>query len=266
MLNFTFPEIGKKLSLHNHSIFSDGASTLEEMVSAGKAAGLGVMGLSDHWVEPPYEGTDYLTWAMPHDKLGEYVDTLLELRKKYETENFKLKIGLEVDFFYENIDAVLNRLKDYPLDYMIGSVHYAGVFSVDHDIVDWMPLGEEEKDEICRTYWNKLKGAADCGKFDFIGHLDLPKKFGMIDNFSYYPQAMEVLDIIQKRSGAIELNTSGWFKQCKEQYPAQTLLQAAYQRNIPVVINADAHCADHVTRNFDEAALELKSAGYTVTE
>ena len=262
MLEFTYPGPGNGYSLHNHSILSDGADTLEEMVAAGKKAGLRVLGISDHWVEPPYDGTDYLSWAMPHEKLGEYVNTLLELRKKYEDENFSLKIGLEVDFFFENIQDVLADLQKYPLDYLIGSVHYTGIFSVDHDIADWVDLSEADIAEICEIYWQKVAGAADCGAFDFLGHLDLPKKFGLVDNSKYYPHALKVLDILQQRSGAIELNTAGWFKQCEEPYPALPLLAEACKRNIPVVVNSDAHCPEHVDRNFCQAYELLKEAGY----
>ena len=262
MLEFTYPGPGVGYSLHNHSVFSDGADTLETMVSAGKNAGLKVLGISDHWVEPPYAGTDYQTWAMPHDKLDEYVNTLLELRKKYEDENFSLKIGLEVDFFFENAQQVYERLMEYPMDYLIGSVHYSGVFSVDHDIVDWEPLSEDKKAEVCRIYWEKLAGAAEFGKYTFLGHLDLPKKFAMIDNSKYLDQAIRVLDMVQKKSGAIELNTSGWFKQCCEAYPAPAILAAACERQIPVSVNADAHCAAHLQRNFAEAYTMLRNIGY----
>ena len=262
MLDFLRSSPDKDISLHNHSIFSDGASTLEEMVAAAKNAQLKVFGMSDHWVVPPYDGTDYLTWAMPHGKLDEYVDTLLELRKKYEDEKFQLKIGLEVDFFFENISEVIKKLQRYPLDYLIGSVHYSGIFSVDHDIIDWEPLNEAEKAEVCEIYYKKLEGAAASGVFDFIGHLDLPKKFGLIDNKVYFDHALKVLDAVQKTHGAIELNTAGWFKQCNEQYPSFDILCEAKKRNIVAVINADAHCAEHVNRNFEQAAEVLKQAGY----
>ena len=84
----------------------------------------------------------------------------------------------------------------------------------------------------------------------------------MIDNEKYIPRALKVLDIIQQSHGAIELNTAGWFKNCDEPYPAAVLLPAAANRNIPVVISADAHHADHLQRAFDRAAELLNSAGY----
>ena len=90
----------------------------------------------------------------------------------------------------------------------------------------------------------------------------LPKKFALIDNNKYLEHAVRVLDIVQKNSGAIELNTSGWFKACTEAYPALAILQAACQRNIPVAVNADAHCAEHLQRNFAEGYELLKKAVY----
>ena len=264
MLEFSDLVPGRGWSLHNHSCFSDGAGSLEDITAAGKAAGLKVLGISDHWVVPPYDGTDYRTWAMPHDKLDEYVETLLKLKKQYEDDNFNLKIGLEVDFFFENIREVLKHLQQYPLDYLIGSVHYSGIFSVDYDISVWEPLNEEEKAQVCEIYYQKLEGAAQCGCFTFIGHLDLPKKFGVIDNKKYISHALKVLDAVQKTSGAIELNTAGWFKQCNEQYPSLEILHSARQRNIPVLVNADAHCAEHLQRNFEQGYAVLRQAGYNV--
>ena len=262
MIELNYPGIFYGYSCHNHSNWSDGASSLEAMCRAGKAAGLQVFGMSDHWVEPPYAGTDSEEWAMPLHKLDDYVETLQKLKRELDDENFTLKIGLEVDFFFENIDAVLARLKQYPLDYLIGSVHYAGTFPVDHIIDEWLVLTEAEKAEICEIYWQKLAGAAAVKEFDFIGHLDLPKKFGLIDNARYLPHAVKVLDIIQANGGAIEVNTAGFFKECQEAYPSIDILRHANARKIPVILNADAHADSHIIRNFANAREVLAAAGY----
>ena len=262
MNTLRFPEVTTSYSLHNHSNFSDGASTLEEMCRAAKASGLTVFGMSDHWVEPAYAGTGTESWRMAHDRLDEYVETLQKLKRSLDDDNFTLEIGLEVDFFFENMDDIFARLKQYPLDYLIGSVHCCGTFPVDHDASDWLPLPPEKRDAICEMYWQKLEGAAKCKEFTFLGHLDLPKKFAIIDNDRYLAHASRVLDILKENGGAIELNTSGWFKPCSAPYPSLDILKAACAREIPVYINADAHHCDHVRRNFTEALELLQLAGY----
>ena len=262
MNKFSFPGPGTGYSMHNHSNFSDGSSTLEEMCHAAKASGLKLFGMSDHWVVPAYPGTGTETWRMAHDRLGEYVETLQKLKKELDDDDFTIKIGLEVDFFFENMDDIFADLKKYPIDYLIGSVHCCGTFPVDHAAEDWLAIPPEQRDEMCEMYWKKLEGAAAREEFLFLGHLDLPKKFALLDNSRYLAHAERVLNILQQHGGAIELNTSGWFKPCAEPYPDLKILKLANERNIPVFINADAHHCDHVRRNFDEAEKLLGSAGY----
>lgn len=263
MLSFTFPGPGFDVSYHNHSDMSDGGSSIESMCRAAKAAGLREFGMSDHWVIPPSPDTNADDWRMAPARLDEYVEKLLALKKELDCGSFTLRLGLEVDFFFENYAEVVKDLEAYPLDYLIGSVHYSGTFPIDHIIDEWLPLSEEEKENICEEYWKKLEGAAQCGLYTFIGHLDLPKKFGLIDNAAYLPHAVKVLDAVQKSGKAIELNTAGWFKECAEQYPSSAMLQEACSRRIPVIVNADAHHRDHVKRNFSEGARVLKEAGFS---
>lgn len=262
MMQFTFPGPGFDVSFHNHSDMSDGAAPIELMCRSAKAAGLREFGMSDHWVIPPDDTIDASSWRMKPERLDEYIEKLLALKKELDAEDFTLRLGLEVDFFFENHIEVVNKLSSYPLDYLIGSVHYSGTFPVDHSITEWLPLSQEEIGVICEEYWKKLEGAASCGLYTFIGHLDLPKKFGMVDNSKYLTHGIKVLDAVQKSKGAIELNTAGWFKECAEQYPSAALLKECCARSIPVVINADAHHQEHVRRSFEEGAEVLARAGF----
>ena len=263
MLKFAFPGPGTDVSYHNHSDMSDGAAPLELICRTAKAAGLREFGISDHWVIPPAGSPiDASSWRMIPSRLDEYVEKVLKLKKELDSDTFTLRLGLEVDFFFENYEEVLANLAPYPFEYTIGSVHYSGTFPIDHDAADWVGLTPEQLSEVCEGYWKKLEGAAACGRYTFIGHPDLPKKFGFIDNSHYLSHAVKVLDAVAKNNGAIELNTAGWFKECKEQYPSIAILQEACKRNIPVVINADAHHQDHIRRNFSESAKVLEEAGY----
>jgi histidinol-phosphatase (PHP family) len=262
MMKLTYPGPSFLVSYHNHSNWSDGAASLETVCREAKKMGLKEFGLSDHYVVPPKENMDSEEWSMRLDRLDEYIAALQTMKKELDDDSFTLRIGLEVDFFFENMDEIFTRLKQYPLDYLIGSVHCCGTFPVDHDASDWLPLPPEKRDAICEMYWQKLEGAAKCKEFTFLGHLDLPKKFAIIDNDRYLAHASRVLDILKENGGAIELNTSGWFKPCAAPYPSLDILKAACAREIPVYINADAHHCDHVRRNFTEAIELLQNAGY----
>jgi len=265
MQKISFPGTDLKCSYHNHSDMSDGASSLEELCRTGKQAGLRELGVSDHWVELPFENSEVYEWCLDPVRLDEYVEKLLRLKKELDDEHFTLRLGLEVDYFPENYREVLKKLSDYPLDYLIGSVHYSGTFSVDHAKEDWLVLTQEQKDEISELYWQKVEGAAQCSEFLFLGHLDLPKKYALIDSGKYLPHARRVLDLVHQNGGAIELNTAGWFKDCREQYPALEILRIACGLKIPVVVSADSHAAAHLTQNFAQAAEILHQAGYPIS-
>ena len=241
-------------SLHNHSTWSDGADPMEEMVRSAKASGFRVFGLSDHWVPDPTLDFDSSEWSMPLDRLPEYMEELHHLQKKYNDSAFTLLAGLEVDYFDENIDDVRNTLKQYKLDYIIGSCHYAGTFPVDHDPMDWVSLSQQEIDDIWDKYWTKLLAAARTGFYTFLAHLDLPKKYGHYPTEDQTPRALEVLDAARESGTAIEINTAGWHKPCKEAYPSPIILREAVQRNIPIVISADAHSIHRVDRDFEKAS------------
>lgn len=260
---FIYPGPLSGFSLHNHSTWSDGGASAEAMCRAAKAAGIRVFGLSDHYVVHPDSSLMPVSWSIDPARIKDYCAELERLKQELNGENFTLYTGFEVDFFFENVEEVLSELEKYPLDYLIGSVHYSGTFPIDSSEADWKPLSPDQIDEICRIYWEKMLGAAQCGRFTFLGHLDLPKKFGFLtDGEKYLPQAKQVLDAAAASGVGIELNTAGWFKPCSEPYPSLPMLREANLRKIPAVINPDAHCPEHVTRGFSEAAELLRQAGY----
>ncbi len=262
MLDLSFPGPGVGVSLHNHSNWSDGALPLEDLCRAAKSAGIRVFGISDHWVLPPIPNMDSEEWSMRLDRIGNYSDDALRVRSLLQDSSFQFLLGLEVDYFHENHIQVAERLSKYPFDYLIGSVHSSGEFSIDHDIADWEGLPQSKIDSIWDVYWSKMQGNAKWDFVQIIGHFDLPKKFGYKPSRDQFDRAVSVLETIRDNGKAIELNTAGWSKECHEQYPSLRLLKVACQMKIPVVVSADAHYAEHLTRNFDRAIQTLREAGY----
>ena len=114
MMKLTYPGPAFLVSFHNHSDWSDGAAPLETVCREAKKMGLKEFGLSDHYVVPPKENMDSEVWSMRLDRLDEYVAALQAMKKELDDDTFTLRIGLEVDFFFENADSVLKKLMQYP--------------------------------------------------------------------------------------------------------------------------------------------------------
>jgi histidinol-phosphatase (PHP family) len=217
--------------------------------------------MSDHYVLTPYADTDAGEWSMPLDRLGEYVEDVLATRR----DCVQVRLGVEADYFPETWEALRERLAPVPFDYVIGSVHYANDFPIDASADYWSPLGQDEVDEIYRIYWVRIRQLAECGVFDFVGHLDLPKKFGFRPQTDLSRERTEALDAIAAANLAVELNTAGWDKPCAECYPSLELLREVNRRNIPVLVSADAHAPEKAAAHYPCAAEILWRAGFRET-
>jgi len=247
------------ISYHNHTNWSDGAPTLAAQIQAAKQAGLDELGISDHYVLHP--SGEEVEWTLPLDLLGDYV---LQLRAAAaETRGLTLRIGIEADFFPETVDELRTRLEPFPFDYVIGSVHYADGFPIDEKASNWDALTQDQQNETWRLYWVRVRQLAESGVYDFLAHPDLPKKFGHRPSVDLSSEIHAALDAIAEADMAIEINTAGWSLPAQEAYPSLPILQGARARDIPLLINADAHFTEFLTRNFDRARALAREAGYT---
>jgi histidinol-phosphatase (PHP family) len=257
---------------HNHSNWSDGKPTLREMLDAARQMGIGELGVSDHWVLHP-QGTIH-KWAMHPDRLGEYVQALLDLREDATRQaGPTVRIGLEVDWFPHRppphapdpglpLRAVLDK---HPFDYLIGSVHEVDGFMIDGSPAAWQPLSQDQINHLHRRYWQNMQSLGESRLFDIVAHIDLPKKFAFYPACDLSRDIGEALDAIAAAANrpVVEVNTAGWHKPCACAYPSLEILRECRKREIPVTISADAHQTGHLLRDFDKAAAHLREAGYT---
>lgn len=245
-------------SYHNHTNMSDGACTLEEQIEGARLAGLDELGISDHYVAHP---TLQVDWSMPADGLPLYVQRLQHAAA--QLREMRLRIGVEADYFPENVELLRARLADLPLDYVIGSVHYVGEFPIDEHKRYWDAMAADERDAMWRVYWKRIGEMARTGLYDMVAHIDLPKKFGHRPTADLTAERNAALDAIAESGMAIEINTAGWSLPAQEAYPAPEILRAARERDIPLVINADAHSPKHLTRDFNKARALARECGYS---
>ena len=105
--------------------------------------------------------------------------------------------------------------------------------------------------------------AANSGLFEIIGHADLPKKFGFIPQRDCTLLFEKFLNAAKDADVAIELNTAGLRKDCKEIYPSPKILQLAHSKSVPITFGSDAHAPGEVGMDLVRAIELARSVGYT---
>jgi histidinol-phosphatase (PHP family) len=218
------------------------------------------IGFSDH---SPMECDDFDDWRMADRQLDDYVAKVRLAQITFP--QLTIRLGLEVDYLPGQEDWIRRLAARHPWDYFIGSVHYV---SDSWDIDNPAKLAEWKKRdafEVWQAYFGRLTQAAKSGLFEIIGHADLPKKFGLRPAQDCRPLYQEFLAAVAAAGCAIELNTAGLRKECREIYPSLELLRIAREKHVPITFGSDAHAPKEVGLNFPEALALARDAGYTET-
>ncbi len=219
--------------------------------------GLAEIGFSDH--SPMAEPFD--DWRMLREELPRYIESVEEARAAFPS--IPVRIGLEVDYLpgQEGWIEKLATLGEW--DYLIGSVHYIAP-GWDVDNPKFLSRFEDRPvSEIWELYGQHYEAAIRTGLFDFMGHPDLPKKFGHRPEGDLRRFYEPIVTALAETGTAFEINTAGLRKPVGEIYPAPAFLQLAWEAGVPLLINSDAHLPEEVGAGFEVAAALAREAGYT---
>jgi histidinol-phosphatase (PHP family) len=243
-----------KTDYHIHSVYSDGRSDPEDYIAPAIVAGLKEMGFSEHLTL----FKDLEDWNMDPVTISPYIEHIENLRNKIK--NINIRIGLEVDYFEGKEDETRSYLSQYPLDYVIGSVHYLG-----EKTVDLGPEFYEGKsiDRLFESYFHSVSAAAASGLFDIIGHCDLIRIYGFRPISDQEPLYRMLAKTMKSHNVAFEVNTNGRNRPLADFYPDRKFLHIFQEENVPVCVNSDAHMPSRVGQYFDEAYELLRATGFT---
>ncbi|WKN41676.1 histidinol-phosphatase [Tunicatimonas pelagia] len=257
---------------HSHCYFCDGKDTPEVYLQRAIQLGMPAYGISSH-APLPYE----LSWPMKEADRESYVREIERLKEKY-TNQIEVYRGLEVDF----IPGVVGPswVKDtFSLDYTIGSVHFVDFFT---NGFPWEIDGRHQvflqglqeifanniEAAICR-YYALVRQMVREDPPDIVGHLDKikiqsegSKLFN--ERATWYEAEVEkTLDSIAEVGLIMEVNTRGIYKQLTpEPYPSYWILERMRERNIPIMLNSDAHHPREISSHFAEVTARLSAIGY----
>ena len=229
-----------------------------ELAAHAVKLGFREIGFSEH---NPMLQDDFDDWRISNDDLDVYVEKVEQARRDHP--GLVIKLALEVDFIPGYEDWIRDLAGRHPWDYFIGAVHYVSEsWALDNPkkLAEWK---NRDPFEVWTAYFDRLTMAAESGLFDIIAHADLCKKF------CFYPKQdcthlfQRFLEAAKRGGVAMELNTAGLRKDCKEIYPSPQIVQLAAHLGVPITFGSDAHAPDQVGMAFAQAVELARNAGHT---
>lgn len=260
---------------HTHNFLCKHASgSIEEYVKKAIDKDLNLIGLSDHFPYECLEGIEAIPYEEYAMKLGEldlYTSTAKQLREKYQNE-IEIKLAFELDFIKPQVRAHKPYLKKFSedLDYILGSVHIllrkGKMFAFDDNRFLKNYTLYDSINDIYIDYYKIMQNMISSSdfSFDIVSHFDLPKKYNKRpeDPELITDHINKTLELIKKKSLTVEINTSGWRKEVKEQYPSKEIIKKMYDLDIPILFGSDAHQPGEIGYHFKEALNLVKEIGY----
>ncbi len=270
-------------NLHTHTCFSDGSDVPEKYIEEALARGLNAIGFSDH--SPlPFENS----FALREDQVEKYCEAVQNSRFKVQGSKFKVQgskfdfqifLGMEADFIPGMGHSFAYFRENFPLDYMIGSVHLVrngksedlwfidGPDPATYDEGLNLLFGGDIRPGVT-AYYRQINEMVSSNKMEIIGHLDKIKMHNRGRFFSegekwYVDLVEETLDLVKQTGVVVEVNTRGLYKKRSDtHFPGPALLKRINNLKIPVIVSSDAHKPAEVAMLFDETTELLYGIGF----
>lgn len=192
--------------IHNHSVYSDGANTIEEMASYCIQKGFSYLGISDHSKTAVYAG------GMNEEALIKQKEEISLLNKKYNN-SFKIFFGIESDILNDgSLDYSNSVLTEF--DFVIASVHSA--LKMDLDKAD-----------------ARIIKAIENPYTRILGH---PTGRLLLSREGYPINHSKIIDACAANNVIIELNANPHRLDIDKKW-----LEYSMEKNVLISINPDAH-------------------------
>ena len=201
-----------KGSLHNHSNWSDGRNTLEDIAAHAHELGL------DYWAITDHSRASYQATGLDEARVRQQLKAVAEVNKSYADEgsDFRLLTGTEVDILKEGLDFPDELLAE--LDVVVASLH--------------VPSSDEAENT------KRFIRAAENPYVHMLGHLSGRL---LLERDAYKINQHAVIDACAATGTWIELNASPYRFDLDWR-----LWNYAKSKGVKCVINCDAHRLEHV--------------------
>ncbi len=254
----------------------DYESLIDAYALAGAERGITELGFTEHLYRFVESGDVLGEFWESHDhpELSEHsralvaadrtlsLDTYVGVVTAAKDRGLPVKLGLEVDYFPESIDAVLELIDPYPWDFLIGSVHWLGPWAIDSGEVAW-EFERRGVEEAWSEYFGLVRSLAASGAVDVLAHVDVCKKYGYRPDREPVDLYAAVVAAAAGSGTAVEVSSQGLRKPVGEEYPSPAFLKMFHTAGVQITLASDAHMPGEVGFAHDHLVAAARSAGYT---
>jgi histidinol-phosphatase (PHP family) len=189
--------------------------------------------------------------------LESYVEAVLAARDR----GLPVKLGLEVDFFPDTFDAVMELLAPYPWDFLVGAIHWVGGWSIDYPVSAY-EFARRGVRQAYEDYFDLKRQLAASGMVDVLAHVDVVKMFGDVLPEPPLDLYTGVVAAAASTGTAVEVSSAGLHKPIGEIYPAPLFLEMFCEAGVPITLASDAHVPEDCGRDATTLIELATAAGY----
>ena len=218
---------------HTHTALCRHASGTErEYIEEAIKNGLKILGFADH--TPQFFPTDFYShFRMFPEQLEGYVRTVSELREEYKND-IEIHIGLEVEYYPETFDKLIEFIKPYDIEYLLLGQHYIGN---EYDTAENSTARYYDNEKLTE-YVDQVLAAIDTGKFTYIAHPDV-FRFEGEDEAHYVRETKRLCEGAKALHIPLEINMLGIDE--GRHYPSDRFFKIAKEVGCDFIFGCDAH-------------------------
>lgn len=189
-------------------------------------------------------------------RLNMDIEKYIELLESCKIKGYPVETGIEVCYSPEGEEFLASKLKQYPFDFTIGSVHLINNMHFKTAVENY-----NDVELVGRMYYERILKAVESKLFSIIGHIEIARREGTPGLDSYPDLLDRICAALVANNCAVEINTK-WLVKHGYIVPNYYTLRYMAERGVKLVFGSDAHHKDRIGFEKDTACKVIKSAGF----